>query len=547
MSTATVTSLRSQRRPRRLPVVPALSAIMLLTAIGMTIIELVRFSQQGDRLPRNVTVAGIDVGGLTPSEAMQTWEAAYAAPVTLWYADAPILLDPAAVGFRTSRDTMLASARGAKGGDGQFWLRFFDYLTGQRAESSAINVPLVADYQPQLLEQWLRTEVVPRYDRAPGGASFDPTTLTLRPGAAGYRLDVEASMRLIDAALRDPINRTVLLPVEGADGRGPGLDALRTLITNYLDSQGFIYDGQSTVASVFVMDLQTGEEMSILGDVAFSAASTAKLPILIDYYRNLPTNPSQDEQYLLSQSILCSNNSSSNLMMQIIGRNDLFAGLQDIVRTTQYIGARNTFITAPFDLGIPGQQLGAIPAPLTSPNPNFNTGADPFNQTTAEDMGTLLSLIYDCAYSGSGLMTVYPDGEFNQLECRQMLNLLSNNNLERLLQAGIPPGTPIAHKNGWLNNMHGDAGIVFSPNGRNYIIAVFVWENSDFFSFERAWPLIEEISRATWNYFNPESPLLQRRTDLPPTAQECIYFAPTYEQVNLSLPDLGLGGGSGDP
>ena len=109
MST-TVTTLSSRRKPRRLPIIPLLSALMLLTAIGWFIVELVRFSQQSDRLPLNVSVAGVDVGGMSPSDAMRAWESAYNAPVTLWYADSPIQLDPAAVGFRTSRDTMLAAA-----------------------------------------------------------------------------------------------------------------------------------------------------------------------------------------------------------------------------------------------------------------------------------------------------------------------------------------------------------------------------------------------------------------------------------------------------
>jgi hypothetical protein len=545
MSSASVT-LRGQRKAPRLPIIRILSALCLLAAVGLAVMELIRYSQQSDRLPLGIRVAGVDVGGMTPAEAMRTWESAYNTPVTLWYADSPILLDPAAVGFRTQRESMLAGALGESLVEGQFWSGFLNHLSGRLSRQSVAEVPLIADYQPQLLEQWLQSEIVPRYDRPPGGASFDVATLTLRPGAAGYRLRVGDALPLIDSALRDPINRTVTLPVEGADGRGPGLDALRQMMVAYLDAQGFIYDGQSTVASVFVIDLQTGEEMSINADVAFSAASTAKVQILIDYYRNLLTNPSQDEAYLMTQSLLCSNNSSSNLMMQIIGNNDLFAGLQDIVNTTQAIGARNTFITAPFDLGIAGQQLGSIPAPQTSPNPNYNTGADPFNQTTTEDLGTMFNMIYDCAYSGSGLMTAFPDGEFNQTECRQMLNIMSNNNLNRLLQAGIPAGVTIAHKNGWLQNVHGDAGIVFSPNGRNYIIAAYVWEASDFFSYDRAWPLIENISRAAWNYFNPEAPLLAPREDIPATetAEDCVNYAPAYENVDLNAPDVGFSGGS---
>jgi hypothetical protein len=482
---------------------------------------------------------------------MQAWEDAYSSPITIWYADAPIQLDPAAVGFSTQRATMLAAARSAGVAEGQFWVQFLNYMSGRFSQRTTLDIPLAAEYQPQLLEQWLTREIVPRYDRSPGGASFDVQTLTLRPGAAGYRLDLATSVPLIDAALRDPINRSVVLPVEGADGRGPGLDVLRQMIIGYLDAQGFIFDGQSTVASVYVMDLETGEEMNINSDVAMSAASTAKVSILIDYFRNLLGTPSRDEAFLMSQSLLCSNNSSSNLLMQLIGNSTIargeaqigsdtiFNGLQNIVQTNQNLGLRNTYITAPFDLGDGSFVTGSIPAPDSEPNPNFNTSPDTFNQVTTEDLGTAFTMIYDCAYSGSGLMTAYPDGEFNQTECRQMLNIMSNNHLERLLQAGIPAGVTIAHKNGWLSNVHGDAGIVFSPNGRNYVIAVFVWEATDFFSFDRAWPLIEGISRATWNYFNPEDPLIAPRQDIPQTAQECVNFAPTYEQVDLNSPTLG--------
>lgn len=554
---STTISMRTPKRTNgrkptlRIPIIPIASFAMLVIAIGWVVVELVRFSAESDRLPLGVTVAGIDVGGLTPAEAMQAWEDAYSSPITIWYADAPIQLDPASVGFSTQRATMLAAARSAGVAEGQFWVQFLNYMSGRFSQRTTMDIPLAAEYQPQLLEQWLTREIVPRYDRSPGGASFDVQTLTLRPGAAGYRLDVAASVPLIDAALRDPVNRSVVLPVEGADGRGPGLDVLRQMIIGYLDSQGFIFDGQSTVASVYVMDLETGEELNINSDVAMSAASTAKVSILTDYFRNLLGTPSRDEAFLMSQSLLCSNNSSSNLLMQLIGNSavasgeaqigsdTIFNGLQSIVETNQTLGLRNTYITAPFDLGDNSFVTGSIPAPASQPNTNFNTSPDPFNQVTTEDLGTAFGMIYDCAYSGSGLMTAYPDGEFNQTECRQMLNIMSNNDLERLLQAGIPAGVTIAHKNGWLSNVHGDAGIVFSPNGRNYVIAVFVWEATDFFSFDRAWPLIEGVSRATWNYFNPENPLIAPRQDIPETAQECVNFAPTYEQVDLNSPTLG--------
>jgi hypothetical protein len=57
--------------------------------------------------------------------------------------------------------------------------------------------------------------------------------------------------------------------------------------------------------------------------------------------------------------------------------------------------------------------------------------------------------------------------------------------------------------------------------------------------------LIEEVSRAAWNYFNPEDQLLQRRDDIPDRAQECLTqdgagniasynYLPPYDVIDLN-------------
>jgi len=535
----TVTGLGTKRSRRRLPVVQLISVLMILSAIGIFVFYLVRFSQQQERLPGDVSVAGVSVGGLLSREALTRLEGAYAEPVILYYEDSPIVLDPGAVGFQISGEAMLASARAAGEVQGSFWSRFANYLFGRESQQT-VEIPLAATYQKNLLDQFLR-DIAARYDRESGTVDYDLQTLTLRSGAQGYELDIDAAIQQVDAALHSTANRIVNLPVISSSANVGNIDTLRRMIEDYLDSQGFIYDGQTTVASVFIMDLKTGEEVNILGDVAFSAASTIKVAILMDYFRNLWFAVPQDEAWLMANSLLCSNNASSNLMMQIVservtGVQDIFVGIQNVTETAAYVGARNTYITAPLFLGVQGEQLGSIPAPQTSPNPNFNTNPDPYLQTTTEDMGTLFGMIYDCAFYGSGLMAAYPDGEFTQTECRQMLELMSANDLLRLLQGGIPEGVRISHKNGWVSDMSGDAGIVFSPNGRHYVIAVYLWEQTDFQDYEKFWPLIEGVSRAAWNYFNPENPLISPRTDLPVTAQECEgnFLPPGPESVDLN-------------
>lgn len=528
---ASLSGLGTRKQVRRVPIVPIFSWLMIALALGLLTLELIRFSQQAGRLAADVNVAGVEVGGLTSAEAVSRWEQAYAQPITLWYADSPVLLDPASIGFRTDRESMLAAAGAARTSDSAFWSRFINYLLGQR-DAQAVDVPLSATYQPNLLRQFLQ-EIASRYDRPPGEADFDVSTLTTRPGAPGYVLDIDRALDRVDTALKQADNRQVALPLDQGDAALAGIDTLRDTILSYLGSQNFQFDGQGSVASIFILDLETGAEVSINTDVAFSAASTVKVSILIDYFRNLLFAPSDDEAFLMAQSLLCSNNSSSNLLMQISGNDDQFAGIASVTNTMRIAGARNSYLSAPLFLG-GDQQLGSIAAPETNPNPTFNTAADPYNQTTTEDLGTLFSMMYDCANSGSGLATVFPDEEITQNECRQMIELMSANNLGRLLQAGVPAGTRISHKNGWLDDVHGDAGIVFPPNGRDYVIAVFVWEQGDFFSYARAWPLIEGISRATWNYFSPEDPLIAPRADIPDQANDCITFSPPYGEVNLT-------------
>ena len=83
---------------------------------------------------------------------------------------------------------------------------------------------------------------------------------------------------------------------------------LESLILDYLDSQGFIYDGQTSVASIFVLDLQTGEEINIQGNVAYTAASTIKVGIMLDMFRSIDREINRDEAFLMANSISINEN-----------------------------------------------------------------------------------------------------------------------------------------------------------------------------------------------------------------------------------------------
>ncbi len=203
-------------------------------------------------------------------------------------------------------------------------------------------------------------------------------------------------------------------------------------------------NGPDTAVGVTVIDLKSGQEMWINPDVAFSSLSTIKIPIMINRFRTLTLDPDNDTRWLMAASILCSSNSASNLLMQTSSlTNDLRDGLQKVISTAQALGAKNTYIDAPLYVGDKTLQF-SIPAPKTAPDKTVNTHPDIFSQTTPSDMATLLQELYDCAQYGSGLRAVYPDS-FSQIRCKQMVELLSGNVINRLIELGTPPepGSPI--------------------------------------------------------------------------------------------------------
>jgi hypothetical protein len=166
----------------------------------------------------------------------------------------------------------------------------------------------------------------------------------------------------------------------------------------------------------------------------------------------------------------------------------------------QRLGLENTYISGLLDT------FGAVLLPLNTPansRSDLNTGPDPYNQTTAEDMGTMMVMIYQCSNGGGALMAAYP-GKFTAEECRLMIEYLSDNQVGPIfITGGSEPDGVVAHKHGWdalpLTNV-ADAAIVFTPTG-TYGLTVFV-HRRDTMTFDEANRFIISISRAVYNYFN---------------------------------------------
>jgi beta-lactamase class A len=63
----------------------------------------------------------------------------------------------------------------------------------------------------------------------------------------------------------------------------------------------------------------------------------------------------------------------------------------------------------------------------------------------------------------------------------EMLEILAAQEHNEGIPAGLPPGTRVAHKTGWIPKISHDAGIVYRPDGSQYVLVVLTrgFEKSD--------------------------------------------------------------------
>jgi beta-lactamase class A len=79
----------------------------------------------------------------------------------------------------------------------------------------------------------------------------------------------------------------------------------------------------------------------------------------------------------------------------------------------------------------------------------------------------------------------------------EMIEVLKRQKFRDAIPAGVPPGTPVAHKTGSITRIQHDAGVVYGP--RPYTLVVLVRGIQD---GKQAQALIAEISKVVWQSVN---------------------------------------------
>jgi len=495
---------RSRYSPRRkksasLRWLPAVfGGLFLIAALIIGIVDLVNFQKPQAGYPDGISVEGIPLGGLDQAQAEARLSEAFSVPVELRYQQARLQYAPVDLGFKPDYAATLAQI------DDLLPKRsWFAHLWGKTESASQLDLPLIAEVDLNQVESLLRDAIPERYDQPATAVVPILYTTNFEPGQAGYALrSISAAAESIRTALLSPDERVVALDVEESSALPLDWANLEVFLRQTIKLQKF-----NGLIEVYLRDLSSDQTMHIAlkanqdvtPDVAYSAASTIKIPIMVSTMRRLeeplPAQATNWMEQMISESL---NPPADGLMKAYM---DNTTGPLMVTADLRELGYQNTFLAGYFDPGSPLLELISTPA---NQRTDIFLDPDTYNQTVPSEAGDLLWRIYRCANQNELLF----DGQVTASECQQMLDYLLENRIHALIEAGLPPEGRTAHKHGWTNDLDGlihtisDSGVVYTPGG-DYVLVIFAYTEEQFL-YDTANQLFAKLSQSIYNAYNPE-------------------------------------------
>ena len=228
--------------------------------------------------------------------------------------------------------------------------------------------------------------------------------------------------------------------------------------------------------------------------MSFHAASTMKVPIMIELYRQADAGLVKLDEQLSVRNEFHSIVDGSVYTMDVsadsdaevykaTGKTMTLRDLCEVMITVssnfaanlliERLGAKNVQTTVD-RLG--GQ--GVVVRRGVEDQKAFDKGLN--NTTTVRGLSVLMQKLA----SGTAV-SAKADAE--------MIEILKRQKFKDAIPAGLPPGTPVAHKTGTITRIHHDAGIVFGP--RPYVLVILV---RGIQNQKESAALMSSISREVW-------------------------------------------------
>lgn len=255
---------------------------------------------------------------------------------------------------------------------------------------------------------------------------------------------------------------------------------------------------EATVA-VAVRDLATGDSLTIRGARRFHAASTMKVPVMAEVFRQ-----AQAGRFALDDSLTIRNqfasivdgstyrieDDSDPAIYDRLGEPMSIRDLTERMITVSSNLATNMVIelVAPKSVQQLLDNMGAGRMQVRRGVEDLKAYQQGLNNTaTAADLATVLTAI-------ASHSLVSPEA------CRKMVAILKQQEFNDTIPAGLPDNVEVAHKTGWITEIHHDAAIVYPLNAAPYVLVVLTEGISD---RETSAALHARIARAVHEALRP--------------------------------------------
>jgi len=251
-------------------------------------------------------------------------------------------------------------------------------------------------------------------------------------------------------------------------------------------------------------------ELLIQPDAEFHAASTMKVPVMIELFRQARAGLVKLDEPLLvknefasivdgSPYTLSTGDDSDAEVYKRVGQTMTLVELCEPMITVSSNFATNLLIQR---LGAPNVQRtvdgmgagGMIVRRGVEDGKAFAAGLS--NSTTARALMVLMERI-------ARLEAVDADAS------RQMLDILKRQRFNDAIPAGLPPGTPVAHKTGSITKIHHDAAVVLAP--RPFVLVVLTRGIED---LKQSAALMARIARVLYDDAQGSGPPIQHNAGL---------------------------------
>lgn len=269
------------------------------------------------------------------------------------------------------------------------------------------------------------------------------------------------------------------------------LDSLRAAIT------ARIAQTPSKAVGVYFHDLGTGDTLLVNANVRFHAASTMKVPVMIQLFRdrdagkltlddsvpitNTFTSIFDGSPYQLDKA-----DDSDSTLYELVGKKRTIRQLVELMETVSSNLATNLLI-ALVDAkraNATAHSLGADSILVLRGVENgkaYQAGMN--NTTTARDLGMLFTAL--AQYRAA-----------SPAACREMLEILGRQHFTEGIPAGLPAGTRVEHKTGWIGGVvYHDAGIVRPAGQAPYVLVVLTGGVKD---DSVAYALVRDVSHQVY-------------------------------------------------